>query len=664
MSQLKLNLDAKSYVPINLRNSDAAPYKKTPLNINAKTFQPTSLKKESQPFIPKGFHASLGQSQTPLSIQKPPVKKEKKIDREYFVIDEDDKQIYNFDYDYMISFENWEICKETKLLSEDFLKHLEQFKIVESEPIKMNNQGKSGGKKRHNAYNNKNQSNEKKNETDLSTFGRKDISKEIALAEEFKKKIDEEANKDPVRFKITEHLNILTVDNYKLTSDNIYEIIKDDIENQEKFLDVLFNKSVNEKAYVKLYAKLCKDFDKKLPQKAPKKDEKSTKKPTSMMRVKLLDKCRQIFKIENNEKFDEYIKVADPVEREIKLKKFVLGNVNFIGELINIQILSKKIVSQCLNNLLARFNDEKADKSLKMINLEAIVILLDNFGTLLKLKEDKMKEEDKKTFNSLVHEYLKKLEDVIEKEQNLVQYVKYKIINLIERSKNNWEKSKFDKSLEAKGKKDLEDEDENEKNDREKSTLKPYSQDEITEAMSKDLINFKDYIVEDEGTPSQYDWATIESIYRDHGNSVAEMIQGFLYSCLDFVQNDKTLKLAKDYFTELIFYYKKTISNKEKKDIVNKTLHLIRVARDFSLDNPQIIDVWCVMLSNLIRAHLVAREDLIELNDMDKEDLKTVFIIIAKIIKDDPDAKIHYDKCKFVQQNKALYAEAMKEINK
>ena len=654
-SQLKLNLNATSYVPKYLRKS-------TPLDINASSFQP-KLNRDSQPYIPKGFHASISSSQNPLTFQKPQVKKEKKIDRIYFVIDEDDKQIYNFDYDYMISFENWEICQETKLLSDDFLKHLEEFKIVEAEPIKSNNQGKSGGKKRHNAYN-KSQGSEKKNETDLSTFGRKDISKEVALAEEFKKKIDEEATKDPVRFKITEHLNILTVDNYKTTSDNIYEIIKDDIANQEKFLDVLFNKSVNEKAFVKLYAKLCKDFDKKLPQKnEKKKDEKSNKKPTSVMRVKLLNKCRQIFKIENNEKFDEYIKVADPVEREIKLKKFVLGNVNFIGELINIQILSRKIVSQCLNNLFTRFNNAEADKSLKMINLEAIVILLDNFGTLLKAKEDKMKEEDKKTYNSLVEEYLKKLSEVIENDKNLVQYVKYKIINLIERSKNNWEKSKYDKSLDAKGKKDLEDEEETEKNERGKSTLKPYTQDEITDAMSKDLINFKDYIWEDEGTPQQYDWATVESIYRDHGNSVAEMIQGFLYSCLDFVQNNKTLKLAKDYFTELIFYYKNNISPKEKKEIMEKTIHLLRVARDNSLDNPQFIDVWCVILSNLIRAHLVERNDLTELNNMEKDDLKTVFIIIAKIIKDDPDAKIHYDKCKFVQQNKALYDEAMKEIN-
>ena len=654
--QLKLNLNAPAYVPKNKNNqppSQPPSQKQTKLNINSAAFIPKYKKTTATPA------ASKPQPQT----EKP---KPKKIVREYFVIDEDDKQEFNFDYDYMISFENWEICQETKLLSEEFLKHLEDFKIVETEQIKQNNANNKGKKKYYGDKRNKEE--KKKENIDLSNFGRKDFSKEISLAEQFKKKIDEEAEKDPIRFKITEYLNILTVDNYKSTSEKIYEIIEKEIENQEKFLDVLFNKSVNEKAFVGLYAKLCKDFDKKLPQKAPLKEDKKSDKPkkyNSIMRTKLLDKCREIFKIENNEKFDEYIKVQDKQERNTKLKNFVLGNVNFIGELIKIQILSKKIVKQCLNNLFARFNDAKSDESLKMVNLEAIVILLNNFGTLLKEKEAKLKEDDKKTFNTVVDEYLQKLEDIITKNDTSIdQPIKYKIINLIDKSKNNWEKSKFEKSIEAKGKKDLEEEEENEKNDKVKATQKLYSADEVQEEIAKDLINFKDHIFEEEGTTSDYSWEIVESIYKDHGNSVADMIQGYLYSCIDFVQNQKTLNLVKDYFNELIYYYKDTLSGKEKKDIVKKTIHLLKVARDSALDNLLIIDVWAIILSNLIRYHLFNRDDLIELNEIDKEDLKTVFLIIAKIIKEDPDAKIHYDKCKFISLNKALYEEVMNEHNK
>jgi hypothetical protein len=654
--QLKLNLNAPAYVPKNKNNqppSQPPSQKQTKLNINSAAFIPKYKKTTATPA------ASKPQPQT----EKP---KPKKIVREYFVIDEDDKQEFNFDYDYMISFENWEICQETKLLSEEFLKHLEDFKIVETEQIKQNNANNKGKKKYYGDKRNKEE--KKKENIDLSNFGRKDFSKEISLAEQFKKKIDEEAEKDPIRFKITEYLNILTVDNYKSTSEKIYEIIEKEIENQEKFLDVLFNKSVNEKAFVGLYAKLCKDFDKKLPQKAPLKEDKKSDKPkkyNSIMRTKLLDKCREIFKIENNEKFDEYIKVQDKQERNMKLKNFVLGNVNFIGELIKIQILSKKIVKQCLNNLFARFNDTKSDESLKMVNLEAIVILLNNFGTLLKEKEAKLKEDDKKTFNTVVDEYLQKLEDIITKNDTSIdQPIKYKIINLIDKSKNNWEKSKFEKSIEAKGKKDLEEEEENEKNDKVKATQKLYSADEVQEEIAKDLINFKDHIFEEEGTTSDYSWEIVESIYKDHGNSVADMIQGYLYSCIDFVQNQKTLNLVKDYFNELIYYYKDTLSGKEKKDIVKKTIHLLKVARDSALDNLLIIDVWAIILSNLIRYHLFNRDDLIELNEIDKEDLKTVFLIIAKIIKEDPDAKIHYDKCKFISLNKALYEEVMNEHNK
>ena len=662
-SKVSLNLEAKPYIPKTfhfvstnqmtpLQLPNNKPFIPLSFNISGSKFQHTGLSLAgSKPFIPK---TKLKEMQAP-----PPVK----TYLEYFIDDRDTKQSYNFDYDYMISFEKWEICQETKLLSEQFLLHLDNFKNVISEEVKTNIQNKQGQRKKNYKQSNC-KLNDKKDETDLSVFGRKDISKELALAEEFRKKIDEEAEKDPIRFKITEHLNILTVDNYSTTADNIYEIIKDDINKQEIFLDVLFNKSVNEKPYVKLYAKLCKEFDKKLPQKVEKKEEKDknapAKKPTSVMRAKLLDKCRQIFKIENNEKFDEYIKVQDPDEREIKLKKFVLGNVNFIGELINIQILSKKILKQCLDNLFLRYNNTSTDKSLKMINLEAIVILLDNFGTLLKIKKEKMKEADKKTFNELVNGYLKKLGEIIEKEKNIVAYVKYKIINLIERSKNNWEKSRYEKSLEAKGKKDLEDENENQEIE---TNLQTLTQDEINEKMGRDLINFKDHILEEEGTPENYNWLTVDKIYQEHGNSVAQIIQGFLFSCLDFVEDKKRLDLAKKYFNELIFYYKKNLSFKEKQEIVEKTVHLLKTARDLSLDNDLIKDVWGIILSNLIRAHLFNREDLIELNNLEKDDLKAIFIIIAKIIKEDKDAKIHYEKCKFVQQNKSLYEEAMKEIN-
>ena len=199
MSSLKLNLDAKPYVPKFM--STILP-KAPQTNSNPQIKTHTSLSIQAKAYIPKSRkQAQTTQTQTP----PPPQPKPKKVYKEYFIIDEDDKQQFLFDYDYMISFENWEICKETKLLSEDFLKHLEDFKIVESEQIKMNNANNKGKKNKYHEKRTKEL--DKKKEVDLSNFGRKDMSKEIALAEQFKINIDKEAEKDPVRFKITEFLN-------------------------------------------------------------------------------------------------------------------------------------------------------------------------------------------------------------------------------------------------------------------------------------------------------------------------------------------------------------------------------------------------------------------------------------------------------------------------
>ena len=599
------------------------------------TLNSSSMNKNAKPFIPKFLSHYSSQN----SVEKPKSNKYK----EYFIIEEDDKHKYIFDYDYMISFENWGICKETKLLSKDVLNQFEQLKIAELEPH-------IGGKKKV-----KNQNN------NISNSEPKNITKETIDPKEFKKKLKRKLKKKPIKYKIIDYLNMLTVENYKTISSEIYEIISENAENQATFLDILFNKTIKEKLFINLYAKLCKDFDKKLSQRNISKTDDENKilipkRSTSIMRKELIEKYRQIFTIELNEKIMSYFKDRDPIERSIKIKELVLGNANFVAELINIQLLPKKMIFQYVDDLLFGFNEEKVDISLKMIYLEAIVLLLDKFGTLLKIKDNKLKEEDKKSFYEKLNIYIKKLGKIIEKEKNIVQYIKYKIINLKERSKNNWEQSKYEKSLYDSQKINLEEE-----NEIEESNLNIYTQEEVTALISKDLIKFKEHILDDEGTPSNYNWSIIENIYCE--NSIAQIIEGFLYSCIDFAQKENNLNLAKDYFIEIIFYYNKSLSIKEKKEIIKKTIYLLKLARKNSLDNLLLLDVWSIILDNLIGAHLFTRDDLLQLNDLEKEDLKAIFIIIAKIIKEDKDVKIRYDKCKFVQQNKELYEEALKEVN-
>ena len=120
------------------------------------------------------------------------------------------------------------------------------------------------------------------------------------MAEENKKKLQEFDEKDAIKKELRAILNRLTKDNYELLKDEILEIIKDKIENQEKFLDIFFIKAIKEKSYSEIYAKLCKYLNKVLPQKNPSKKEKG-KSTSSVFREQLLAKCRDILKKTNTE---------------------------------------------------------------------------------------------------------------------------------------------------------------------------------------------------------------------------------------------------------------------------------------------------------------------------------------------------------------------------
>ena len=581
---------------------------------------------------------------------------------------------FKYKISYIEQFKNWKICQETKLLNEKVITHINNLKIITDEeiPKQKGNDFKKGSKYNNNYKNKKSNFPEKKEiindfqrgekiENDMQQWGRKDMSNEIKLAEQFKKDLENIKKTDPVKFDLTEYLNILTVDNYENTKKLIFDKISPDVTYQEKFLDVLFQKAVHEKAFVYLYAKLCKELDKDLPQKLEKKNNNNNnnnnntlnKKSTSIMRSKLLEKCKEIFKIENNDKFDEYIKVDDPIEREQKLKKFVLGNVNFIGELINIQLLSKKIVFQCIDNLFKRCNDPKTDEQFRLINYEAIVILIDKFGTFINKQKSKIKEEEMKIFTEKIDNYISKLDYIQANHKNLPGYVKFKIINLIEKKKGGWEESEIDKNRIAKGKEEVRKQYEESQKIGNVTKGKKLTQEQVNDKIREDLNNWKEFIEEGKNLEN-YQWEIITDLYNKH-NSVSEFLIGFIENCIDFVQNKNTLNYANHYISDLLSFYGDKIDYDEKEELIKQSLELISQIHYLASDNHLLFDIFANIIYQLNNTKIMPYNTLESLSDLYDDDLKALFLVFKKVIELDNDVYHIFSSFKYVNDNRDIF---------
>ena len=630
----------------------------------------------------------------PIPTPKPkqPKQEETKIIRKYFSITESESQndvYYKWPINYLKSFQNWDLSNERTLLNDKAISHLDRMKIHYDEGPTTNTSSSKASSynkkfniiKGSNNNNNNNDTskldkrskqqqqqqqedtyNTKAETSDMGKWGRKDFSEEVKKAEIFKKKLDEIKEQDPIKFDLTEYLNMLTVDNYNDTKQLIFNKIKDDIEHQKKFLEVLFQKAVHEKAFVNLYAKLCKDLDKDLPQKMGKSSAHGKKATSSEMRSKLIDKCREIFKIDNNDQLEGYIKVKDPDERESKIKKFILGNVNFIGELISIKLLSKNIVFQCIDKLFSRY-DNNEESGLRLISLEGIVILTDKFGTLINKQKDSIEDIELKEYIKNITAILKQL-STIQKNDDIPGYVKYKIINLLEKKKNGWEETQFEKNIHAKGKDEVRKA--YEESQRKGNVIKSnkdintnqLEQEEIDNRIRDDLTEFKDFI-EEGNDLDKYQWEIITEIYNERQNSIAEIMKSFIETCIDFVQNDNTLKYSSQYWEELIRYYGPNLDKNEKKEIIDDCIEMLETVNSISLDNPLLLDVWANILFTLNKHEVMGYKELNRLKELGDSDLKSVFEIMKKIKEVDTTAVKVFDKVKIVLDYKEVYDDVM-----
>ena len=599
--------------------------------------------------------------------------KNKVFEKKYFFVFKNknsEKKEYKYTFEYIMQFKDWKMSNQEDLLTKEVLDHFENFKEEEKEggggkkkkrddgkPYYKSNQMSSKGINNFKTQNTKEAPNSTPaptQENSMEQWARKDLTKEIKAAEEFKQKLEETIKDDPIKRNLRGFLNMLTKDNYEETKAQILGVIKDNVDYQVKFLDVLFQKAVLERAYVELYAKLCKELDKELPQKNPPKESKAKdgdKKPkqNSVMRGKLLDKCREIFQIKNNEKFDEYIKEKDPVERENKLKKFVLGNVYFITELIKIKILSKKIAPVCIKNLFERYENIKNDEKLRLINIEAIVIFTDQFGSLVHSQGKKIDSKDAKAFKDSIDEIFQKL-DKIKDEPTLPGFIKYKIINLIEKRKNNYQKTKYEEYIIAKSKKEVEKEMENQDQ---------ITQDTVNDTMKKGLTDYRDF-VEEEGSSEKYEWKETTYLYEKKGKGLDDILEGYISGCSFFIEKESNVKYAKDYIKELIDYYESQITKKAKRELKTRLLNMLEPVREIALDTPVIYDIYAYIIYIFLSYNIMEIKDLEDIiieKDSTQEDYSAISSILEKTNNyyDNEEFKEELTSFEYVKKNQDLF---------
>ena len=635
---IELNINANEYVPAfeKLKNRENERQKKEKKEIEEKIIiekgkrgNKENNKKES---IGKKEKNQEEEHYGHIDIKfKEDLEKNIILKRKYYEVFKSKKVENKYTLEYLMQFKSWIISNEIDLLPKETLKHINKFKEIEVEFDEHSKSIKKSTKIEDNNIINslsKNFSIDKKKTMEHRV--KKDFTKEYEAAEEFKKELYLKIKDDPKLRDLRALLNMLTEDNYEKIKKRIIDIIQDRLEYQEKFVDVFFQKAILEKIYIKLYGKLCKELDNELKDKNN--NEKGKEKISSFFRIKLLERCRDIFK--NNKLIYKYIKEKDPDEREIKFKNLILGNANFLCELITSKILSKKITPDCINFLFEQYEKEKNEK-LKLINIEEIIIFADKIGELFYHENNKKN----KSLDENIEKIFKKLEN-IKNGSGFPARLKYKIINLIEKKKNNFHKTEFEKSLMAKSKKELQEE-------KSENKKKNNTQDDINEKIKHGLNEFKEFI--EEGDNEEYPWKEIIYLYEHKKNSFSKIIEGYIISCGDFIENINNIKIAKKYINELVEHYKDKFKDEEKKNLRKKLLSLIDIVKDIAFETPKIYDIYSYTIFIFIKNKLVKikyLENIIkDKKEIEEENFSIFNNILVNIYK-------YYKKYKFKDELK------------
>lgn len=200
---------------------------------------------------------------------------------------------------------------------------------------------------------------------------------------------------------------------------------------------LIFDKALDEPKYSSMYAQLCKRLSEEAPS-----FEKDPQSPCTFLKL-LLAVCRDKFnnrEPDNNNQFNKIHRPqastnntnnaeneADEEERRHLAKQRMLGNVKFIGELHKLDMLSKKVLHQCIQELLDKKKKRTASSQEMCEDMECLAQLLKTCGKNLDTEQSK----------ELMNQYF----DHLERRSKSTDYpprIRFMLKDVIELRQNNW----------------------------------------------------------------------------------------------------------------------------------------------------------------------------------------------------------------------------------
>lgn len=262
-----------------------------------------------------------------------------------------------------------------------------------------------------------------------------DLKKEVILRnsqEPYRvKKLEEIDQDESIERELRFVLNRLTPENFQKLIINLLNLPLNTQDRLNNAVSIIYQNALHEELYSHLYAQACKLMSQiKVP------FEHVSFKFISFLTI-LLKKCEKEFDSDyHKDKYYEYLVkeaefVSDKQKRQEllfqanqqleKAKQNYIGNVTFLAELYNMDILDDAIMDEGIKQL---FEKQEKDEE----NLECLCKLLTRIGS----KYDNIKNKDK------INDYFEHLRDIYEKRYSLSARIRFMIMNLIELRENKW----------------------------------------------------------------------------------------------------------------------------------------------------------------------------------------------------------------------------------